>query len=253
MIEQTLNRTNDQFLAQNPENQFATVFVAVLNTKTGELQYCNAGHNPPLMLQEKCAFLNPEPGIALGLFENAGLKNETCTLAPGQGILLYTDGVSEAVSPQRQFFGEDRLWEAVKDFSTDENAAEETVLRLSGAVDAFCGENEAFDDMAILALVYKGDEGKWRSLPVELAAFDTVKETVIAAVGDKPETRQALLACDEALTNIVSYSRRLWISAVKRTERDSVLPFPTTAFPLTRLPPFRRRRTLNIWTAAAWA
>jgi anti-sigma regulatory factor (Ser/Thr protein kinase) len=73
-------------------------------------------------------------------------------------------------------------------------------------VDAFCGENEAFDDMAILALVYKGDEGEWRSLSVELSAFDTVKETVIAAAGDKPETRQALLACDEALTNIVSYS-----------------------------------------------
>ena len=174
---ETLNRTNDQFLAQNPENQFATVFVAVLNTKTGELLYCNAGHNPPLMLREKCAFLNPEPGIALGLFENAGLKNETCTLAPGQGILLYTDGVTEAVSPQRQFFGEERLREAVGAFSAGENAAEETVLRLSGAVDAFCGENEAFDDMAVLALVYRGDEGEWRSLPVELSAFDTVKES----------------------------------------------------------------------------
>jgi anti-sigma regulatory factor (Ser/Thr protein kinase) len=240
---ETLNRTNDQFLAQNPENQFTTVFIAVLNTRTGELLYCNAGHNPPLLLQEECAFLNPEPGIALGLFENADLKDETCSLAPGQGILLYTDGVSEAVSPERQFFGEERLREAVKGFSDGENAAEETVLRLSGAVDAFCGENEAFDDMAVLALVYRGDESIWQSLPVELSAFDKVKEAVFAAAGDSPETRQALLACDEALTNIVCYSGASSLDFSCSTNGDMLsvsfsdngIPFdPTAAIPMEK-------------------
>ena len=203
---ETLNRTNDQIVVRNPENQFATAFVAVLNTKTGELLYCNAGHNPPLMLREKCAFLNPEPGIALGVFENAGLRNVSCTLSPGQGILLYTDGVTEAVNPQRQFFGEKRLQEAVRSFSALRNTAEETVLRVRDAVDAFCAGNEAFDDMAMLALVYTGEAGAWQRLPVALSAFDTIKNVVFAAAGDSPETRQALLACDEALTNIVSYS-----------------------------------------------
>ncbi len=237
---ETLNRTNEQFLAQNLENQFTTVFIAVLNTRTGELQYCNAGHNPPLMLREECIFLNPEPGIALGMFENAGLKNASCTLSPGQGILLYTDGVSEAVSPQRQFFGEERLREAVKGFSDGENAAEETVLRLSGAVHAFCGENEAFDDMAVLALVYRGDESEWRSLPVDLSAFNTVREAVLAAAGDSPETRQALLACDEALTNIVCYSGATALDFCCCTNgnrlsvsfSDNGIPFdPTAAIP----------------------
>ena len=217
---ETLNRTNDQIAARNPENQFATAFAAVLNTKTGELLYCNAGHNPPLMLREECAFLNPEPGIALGVFEDAGLKNASCTLSPGQGILLYTDGVTEAVSPQRQFFGEGRLREAVGAFSAGENAAEETVLRLIGAVDNFCGGNEAFDDMAVLALVYTGNEGAWQSLPVALSAFDTIKKAVFAAAGDKPETRQALLACDEALANIVYYSGASTLDFSSRTDGD---------------------------------
>lgn len=234
---ETLNRTNDQIAARNPENQFATAFVAVLNTKTGELLYCNAGHNPPLMLREKCAFLNPEPGIALGVFENAGLKNASYTLSPGQGILLYTDGVTEAVSPQRQFFGEERLREAVGAFSAGENAAEETVLRLIGAVDDFCGGNEAFDDMAVLALVYRGGDGTWRSLPVELSAFDTVRRAVLAAVGDSHETRQALLACDEALANIVSYSGAATLAYSCKTDGDRLcvafsdngVPFDQTA------------------------
>lgn len=234
---ETLNRTNDQIAARNPENQFATAFVAVLNTKTGELLYCNAGHNPPLMLREKCAFLNPEPGIALGVFENAGLKNASYTLSPGQGILLYTDGVTEAVSPQRQFFGEERLREAVGAFSAGENAAEETVLRLIGAVDDFCGGNEAFDDMAVLALVYRGGEGTWRSLPVELSAFDTVRRAVFAAAGDSHETRQALLACDEALANIVYYSGASTLDFSCKTDGDRLcvafsdngVPFDQTA------------------------
>ena len=221
---ETLNRTNDQIVARNPENQFATVFVAVLNTKTGELLYCNAGHNPPLMLQEECAFLNPDPGIALGVFEDAGLSNASYMLSPGQGILLYTDGVTEAVSQQQQFFGEERLHEAVRSFSAGENTAEETVLRVRAAVDVFCAGNEAFDDITVLALVYTGDEDAWQSLPVELSAFDTVRKTVLAAAGDSPATRQALVACDEALANIVSYSgaSRLSFSCGKSGDRLSV-------------------------------
>lgn len=234
---ETLNRTNDQIAARNPENQFATAFVAVLNTKTGELLYCNAGHNPPLMLREESAFLNPEPGIALGVFENAGLKNASCTLSPGQGILLYTDGVTEAVSPQRQFFGEERLREAVGAFSAGENAAEETVLRLTGAVDDFCGGNEAFDDMTVLVLVYRGNEGTWQSLPVKLSAFDTVRRDVLAAAGDSHETRQALLACDEALSNIVYYSGASTLDFSCKTDgdrfrvafSDNGVPFDPTA------------------------
>ena len=234
---ETLNRTNDQIAARNPENQFATAFVAVLNTKTGELLYCNAGHNPPLMLREKCAFLNPEPGIALGVFENAGLKNASYTLSPGQGILLYTDGVTEAVNPQRQFFGEERLHAAVTSFSASENTAEETVLRVRSAVDAFCAGNEAFDDMAVLALVYTGNEGARESLPVALSAFDTIKNAVFAAAGDEPETRQALLACDEALSNIVYYSGASSLDFSCKTDcgrlsvsfSDNGVPFDPTA------------------------
>ena len=78
--------------------------------------------------------------------------------------------------------------------------------------------------ITVLALVYTGDEDAWQSLPVELSAFDTVRKAVLAAAGDSPATRQALVACDEALANIVSYSgaSRLSFSCGKSGDRLSV-------------------------------
>ena len=221
---ETLNQTNDQLCAQNPENQFFTAFAAVLNPATGELRYANAGHTPPVLLKKEPAFLVPDSGIVLGIFEDADLKEAALTLAPEEGILLYTDGVTEAVSPERTFFGEKRLLEAVRGFSGRE-APVETVLRVSRAVGSFCGNCEPFDDMAVLALVRRpsseadGESGLrapasavWRGLPVSLEAFNEIRAAVSALAGETPETRRALLACDEALTNIVNYSGARYLS-----------------------------------------
>lgn len=151
-----LNQTNEEFCAHNPENMFATAFIAILNTMTGELRYANAGHTWPVLLKRDPAFLKPESGIALGIFEDAGLTDHTLALSPGQGILLYTDGVTEAVNPEKHFFGTERLLDAVKGFSEETGTAEETVLEVSRAVVAFCEGKEAFDDTAALALIYTG-------------------------------------------------------------------------------------------------
>ena len=201
---EALNQTNDEFYAQNPANLFATAFAAILNPSTGELIYANAGHTYPVLLKEEPALLIPESGIALGMFENAGLTDHTLSFSPGQGILLYTDGVTEAINPQRCFFGTKRLLDAVKGFSETVGSPEDAVLAVSRAVYAFCEKDEVFDDMAVLALLYRGTAA--RTLPVALSAFDEIKSTVFETAGDTPETRRALLACDETLTNIVSYS-----------------------------------------------
>ena len=200
---ETLNQANTEFLAQNPENLFCTVFVAILNPFTGELRYANAGHTYPILLKEKPSLLIPDKGIALGMFEDANIKDYSMMLSAGEGILLYTDGVTEAVNPQKQFFGTDRLLEALNG-ATEAESTEEPILRVSCAVNDFCDGAEFFDDMALMALIYRGAAPQ--SLPVELSAFDEIKKTVFAVAGDTPETRRALLACDETLTNIVSYS-----------------------------------------------
>ena len=129
-----LNEANDELCSQNPEDLFATAFAAVMNPETGELRYANAGHTRPVLLRgDTSSILKPDPGIALGVFTDAGLEDHTLTLGPREGILLYTDGVTEAVNPRMQFFGEDRLLDAVKTASGDPDA-EKILCGLSSAV-----------------------------------------------------------------------------------------------------------------------
>ena len=156
------------------------------------------------------SYLVPESGIALGLFEDAALKDFVLTFKPGEGILLYTDGITEAVNPQNLFFGEERLLkvvtERVKNTPDKADDALDVINQVSDAVLSFSENCEPFDDAVSLVLFYKGSGTGFISLPVALSSFDEVKKAVFSIAGETPEARQALLACDEVLTNIVSYS-----------------------------------------------
>ena len=149
---EALNQTNDEICAQNPENLFATAFVAVLNPSSRVLRYANAGHNHPILLKKEPEYLRPDPGIALGLFEGANLMDEELTLSPGEGIMLYTDGVTDAVNPQNAFFEPDRLLGTLTAVSGQMKTAEDAVLEISRAVYAFCDGSEPFDDMAVMVI-----------------------------------------------------------------------------------------------------
>ncbi len=231
----TLNAANDELCHRNPEGLFVTVFASVLNPETGELLYANAGHTYPVLLKEKPSLLIPDSGIALGMFENAGLQNHILHIPAGKGILLYTDGVTEAVSPRKTFFGTDRLLEALGNVLYEADAAEEAVLKVRRSVNAFCDGSEPFDDMAVLALMVTRPAEQ--SIPVTLDAFSEVKKTVFSLAGDTPQTRRALLACDEALANIVHYSGAAALSFACQMEDDVLeitfaddgIPFDPTA------------------------
>ena len=197
----------------------------MLNTKTGELCFANAGHTYPAILGKTPSLFKPDHGIALGIFEDSDIQESTMRLSPGEGILLYTDGVTEAVNPQRQFFGEARLINALRDIHVSADTAREAIRLVSGAVQDFCEGNEQFDDMAILALVHQGKQTEydWKTLPVALSAFQEIKQAVFSAAGETPETRRALLACDEALANIVHYSHAEHLAFSCIREDDTLL------------------------------
>lgn len=223
-----LTQANLELCAQNPEGLFATVFAAVLDPRTGDLCYACAGHNPPVLLGENPAYMEPDPGLALGLFEDADIQEAHLTLRPGEGILLYTDGVTEAVNPRREFFGTQRLLETVRKTEPGDAPGQALLRSVSGAVETFREGCEPFDDMAVLALLREeaGDERrempaepgscdspkreeageKEREIPVELSSFDLLKQDLLALAGNTPAARKGLLACDEALANIVNYS-----------------------------------------------
>ncbi|HAL18476.1 MAG TPA: hypothetical protein DCO86_02480 [Spirochaetaceae bacterium] len=209
-----LNQANAELCAANPEGLFATVFAAVFDLSEGEMVFSNAGHTPPIAFVDDVSLMELDSGMALGLFDDFAFENHTMDFPAGYGMLVYTDGVTEATNPNREFFGSGRLMDSLRGVKPDENAASEAVYRVRNAVEIFCQGSEPFDDMAVLAFFSFADapqkravgDSKWVGLPVSLASFDIVKGAIIDVAGDNVATKRVLLACDETIANVVRYS-----------------------------------------------
>ncbi len=106
-----VTRLNRIITSNCPSNRFITFFIGILDPKTGDLVYVNAGHNPPLVAHADGSVEKLEgTGLILGILPVATYTQKTCNLAPGDAVLLFSDGVSEPVRPDSdEEFGEDRL------------------------------------------------------------------------------------------------------------------------------------------------
>lgn len=199
---EVLNEANDAILEENPEGLFVTAFLGVFDPSTGVLQFANAGHTRPLLVGT--GFVDPDPGIALGVFEDAGIVDETLHIPAGAGVVLYTDGVTEAVGGDEAFFGEERLREAAGKAATARDAVERTVI----AVDAFVGEREQFDDLTLLSLFATSlPQTTWgATLEPELESFGRLRDALLDMCGKGSAGKRAVLACDEVFANIVMYA-----------------------------------------------
>lgn len=101
---------NRQLCERNDAMLFVTAFACVVDTATGEVRFANAGHNPPVLKQNgKLGYLACRPGLVLGAMDVVKYREGSFACSPGEGLLLYTDGVSEAADAADELFGEDRL------------------------------------------------------------------------------------------------------------------------------------------------
>jgi len=151
-----LTHANDELSVDNPNSMFVTVFAGILNIRSGELLYTNAGHNPPYIKRKDGTLqrLDQRHGPAIAAMEGMVYKEERDTLEPGDLLLLYTDGVTEAMDVDHHLFSEDRL----KDLLTDKSikGVQTAVDHTVAAVIAFEGEAERTDDVTVLALEFHG-------------------------------------------------------------------------------------------------
>ena len=196
-----LNRVNDEVCASNPEGMFATVFAAVLDTRTGLLRFANAGHTAPVVIDGTLSFLRTDPGIAIGLFEDAGIKDDALLMTGGSGMVLYTDGITEAVDPDDHFYGEARILDVLKGASDSAYA----VNTLRDSVLEFYSGREQFDDLTILSVFFEdcGERLVLRSDPDEQ---DRINGLLRRTAGDSGRLKKLILVCEELFINIVSYS-----------------------------------------------
>jgi sigma-B regulation protein RsbU (phosphoserine phosphatase) len=147
----TMALVNRALLARAVEARFATAFLGVLRAD-GQLAYCNAGHNPPFVFGGGVVRRLTAGGMVLGLFPNAAYEQDVVQLAPGDTVLLFSDGLSEALNDAGDEFGDDRIDEAVRPaLGEPPQAILEAAL---AAVKRFAGETPQHDDVTVLALRY---------------------------------------------------------------------------------------------------
>jgi serine phosphatase RsbU (regulator of sigma subunit) len=151
-----LSKLNQHLCDGNDSSLFVTMFCGKLQVTSGEVVYSNGGHNPPYVLRGNggLELLPSVGGPALGLLDMASYGLGRVTLQPQDGLMLYTDGVTEATGPDDQFFHESRLEACLRGARDD--TARQLVERVSGAVDAFAAGAPPADDITLMALRYCG-------------------------------------------------------------------------------------------------
>jgi hypothetical protein len=144
-----LARLNTQIVKHAPASRFITLFVAVLNPSTGDLVYVNAGQNPPLLRRVRGSYERlREGGIALGMFEFATYTAGRAELAPGDVLVMYSDGITEAENPAGDAFDEGGLENIVNDRGW--SSARELGWATFAAVEQHVDGRRLLDDLTVL-------------------------------------------------------------------------------------------------------
>ncbi|WP_321493349.1 SpoIIE family protein phosphatase [uncultured Desulfobacter sp.] len=147
---------NNAVAADNPETMFVTLFIGILDLKTGRVTYSNGGHNPPILVStmRPCKYVRKISGPVVGIKENISYEELSLDLAPGEGLFLYTDGVTEAQNTSKQFYSEQALIEKMIFLAGE--TCEQTIREIKTDLVNFTGAEPQYDDIAMLMLRYRG-------------------------------------------------------------------------------------------------
>jgi sigma-B regulation protein RsbU (phosphoserine phosphatase) len=150
-----LARLNTEICRDNESCMFVTLFCGILNIRTGQVDYSNGGHNLPYYLHQRgVSSLENLGGRALGLVKQSPYASGRMVLRPGESLLLYTDGVTEAMNPSEEVYSDQRL---VQFLGTNRGSAPSQIIGdLIGDVRQFAGGAAQSDDITVLALLYFG-------------------------------------------------------------------------------------------------
>jgi phosphoserine phosphatase RsbU/P len=151
-------RTVNRFLFESNESQmFVTLFGGILDLRTGEIQYCDGGHEPPFLLccTRGVEMMEKVGGVALGFLPDFAFKSGSIQMEEGDYLVLYTDGVNEAMNVDSQMFETSRIQHTLEAFG-NESTAEAVANSLMCNVTEFAGTAPQSDDITLLVLQYRG-------------------------------------------------------------------------------------------------
>ncbi|MBR1449709.1 MAG: serine/threonine-protein phosphatase [Prevotella sp.] len=140
-------RLNHALVEDNEQGMFVTMFIGLINLKTGHMEYCNAGHNPPLLDGE---YMKMESNAPIGLWSEVEYEGEEVDDMHGKTLFVYTDGINEAENSQHEQFGDERLQALLKQ---DWGSARQTSESVHKAVEEFVGDAEPSDDLTKMCII----------------------------------------------------------------------------------------------------
>lgn len=152
-LNESVARINNSVADSNSNDMFVTLFIGRVNLKTGQMDYCNAGHNPPVVIPPdgKPFFLPVKSNVAAGLLEDFPYEAQHIAIEPGTRIVAYTDGVTEAENDSLHLFGEERLMDGIGQCTADMDE-ESVVKHLYRSVKTFTGSHPQSDDITIMSI-----------------------------------------------------------------------------------------------------
>jgi sigma-B regulation protein RsbU (phosphoserine phosphatase) len=152
--EECLEYSNQLLCKENVNSMFVTVFYGIMNTRTGEFRYSNAGHNPPYIVSPDGTVRSIEltHDIVMGVIDGVKFKTKSVTINKGDALYLYTDGVTEAMNTRHELYGEERLEGVLK---TIGNAPpEEIIQKITRDLNVYTAGAIQSDDITMLAVRY---------------------------------------------------------------------------------------------------
>jgi sigma-B regulation protein RsbU (phosphoserine phosphatase) len=155
-----LTKINKDLNQGNEASMFVTIFIGILNTKTGEIFYSNGGHNPPLLIRREADVslavepLPTSPGLVVGAMEESTYQTERITLNPGDAIFVYTDGVTEAMNERGAFFSDGRLKKQL--VTLKGKSVRETLAETMEGIASFSHGASQSDDITMMMIRFNG-------------------------------------------------------------------------------------------------
>jgi len=196
---------NDNLSAMNESDMFVTFFCGVLDLAGGNLRYCNAGHNPPMILTDAIRALPITPNLPLGIMGGYDFQEQEVPFHYDDAIFLYTDGLTEAENAEHEQFGEQRMKNALH----GRKSAQEHLENIKEHVAAFVDGAPQSDDLTILFIHYLPTSLRL-TLPNEIGQISQlpgfVEEAVKMAGLGQDLAPRLNLALEEAVTNVIDYA-----------------------------------------------
>lgn len=233
---------NVRLCEETGPTMFVTAFCGFLELGDGTLRFCNAGHDRPFILHADGSvdLLDSRPGLALGVMPKFTYPLQQMTLAPGDALFLYTDGVTEATDASEELLGVEKLRKTLEACSRDD--APTIVARVTAAVDRFVNNAPQADDITMMCLRY-GAPRFSRAFDRTVDALGEVMqlaEKFFAQTGADPNARYPVeLALEEIFTNMVKYNAGSKARiGVTLAIRDQYAVITITDFDAPRFDPF---------------